>query len=86
MFGSIYMEMSFLSILGDIFGKSRWTQITSALVVRPGAAESLISGYDIARTKYCYQATVSALNKLKQKAFESRPHIFFHLKNGMLWW
>ena len=67
------MEMVFLSILCDILKNSEYADIIAkSLKVWQSAAESLISGYAVARTK----------------DFETGPTntIISHFKNRMLWW
>ena len=66
--------MVLTSILCDILENSQYVDvITNALAVWPRAAESLISGYGVAKIKRYPQVTLSTLNKLKHKAFEVGP-------------
>ena len=77
------MEMVLPRILCDILENSEYAYITAnALVVWSSTVESLISGYDVARTKGYPQVILSTLNKLKHKAFNAGPSntIIFQLK------
>ena len=72
------------SISCDILENSDYADIiTNALVVWPSVAESLISGYVVARTKGYPQVILSTLNKLKHKTFEAgiSNTIIYQLKN-----
>ena len=64
MMGALHIKMSFLGALGDWLGGSGWTTlITDANVTRPGVALSLLSGENVAPSKYSHQITVCVLYK-----------------------
>ena len=71
MLGPLHIEMAYLSALGDWLENSGWTTlIQNASVTRSGVAESLLSGHDVVRTKYCHQITACVLNSLMHKAYD----------------
>ena len=70
MMGALHIEMAFLSTLGDWVEDSGWTTlINNAKVARAGVAQSLLTGHDVARTKYSHEVTLCALYKLLHNAF-----------------
>ena len=46
--------------------------IQNAGITRPGVAQALLTGHDVARTKYLRQVTACCLDILMHKAFEQR--------------
>ena len=63
MLGPLHTEMAFLSALGDLLESRGWkTVIMNACVTISGVAQSLLSGHDVARTKYAHQVTACTLD------------------------
>ena len=71
MMGSLHIEMTILSALGDWSEDSGWaTLIYNCGVARVGIAKSLSSGSNVVHSRYCYQVTLCAPYRLRNKAFE----------------
>ena len=81
MMGALHIEMSTLSALGAWLDDSGWTiALLNANVTTPDN-QSLISGHEVAKTKYCHQVTACTLNSLMQEAYnhfrEEKENISF---------
>ena len=73
MLGPLHIEMAFLSALRDLVGGSGWiTVVQNAGITRPGAAQALITGHDVVRTKYVYQVTACCLDILMYEGFQQK--------------
>ena len=84
--GPLHIEMAFLSTLGDWLEDSGWTTaIGNARIARVGVVQSLVSGHDVARTKYCHQVTACALHMLMHQSHDqvSSPDDFQNRRSKM---
>ena len=59
--GALHMEMVKLSCLGNWLQDSGWTIALSNTGVTSSGNDSLLSGQDVAKTKYVQQVTASTL-------------------------
>ena len=71
MMGALHIEMATLSTLGDWLADRGWTVALSNANVSTTGNQSLVSGHDVARTKYCHQVTACALHQLMYGSFET---------------
>ena len=70
MLGSLHIEMATLSFIGDWLQDSGWTTALSNSGVTTSGNESLLSGHNVAATKYVHQVTAYTLYQLMQQAFQ----------------
>ena len=71
MMGALHIEMSTLSALGACLDDSGWTiGLSNANVTTPDN-QSLISGHEVAKTKYCHQVTACTLNSPDARSIRS---------------
>ena len=69
MMGALHIEMAFMSAIGDWLEDSGWTAALSNAKVSTPGNQSLVSGHDVAITKYCHQVTACALHQLMHQSF-----------------
>ena len=68
--GSLHVEMAMLSALGDWFQDSGWLSILSTAKVSGTGNQSLLTGKDVSKTKYCHQVTASVLYRLMLHSYD----------------
>ena len=71
MLGALHIEMVMLSCIGDLLQDSGWTiALSNSGVTSPGN-DSLLTGHNVAKTKYTHQVTALALHRLMKIAYEN---------------
>ena len=70
MLGSLHIEMATLSFIGDWLQDSGWTTALSNSGVTTSGNESLLSGHNVASTKYVHQVTAYTLYQLMQQSLQ----------------
>ena len=70
MLGALHIEMVMLSCIGDWLQDSGWTIALSNSGVTSSGNDSLLTGHDVANTKYAHQVTALTLYNLMNDAFE----------------
>ena len=73
MLGALHIEMVMLSCIGDLLEDSGWTIALSNSGVTSSGNDSLLTGHDVANTKYAHQVTVMALHNLMKAAYQNSP-------------
>ena len=68
--GSLHTEMAMLSTLGDWFEGSGWLTLLSNANVTGTGNQSLLTGKEVSKTKYCHQVTASVLHRLMRDAYK----------------
>ena len=70
MLGTLHIKMVMLICLGKWLQDSGWTIPQPNAGITSSGNDSLISGHDVAKTKYVHQVTASTLCRLMTSAFE----------------
>ena len=70
MLGALQTEMVTLGCLGDWLQDSDWTIALSNFGVTISGNDYLVSGQDVATTKYVHQVTACTLYNLMKQAFQ----------------
>jgi len=68
MMGALHIEMAFMSAIGDWLEDSGWTAALSNAKVSTPGNQSLVTGHNVAITKYCHQVTACALHQLMHQS------------------
>ena len=73
MMGPLHIEMALMGAIGNWLEDSGWASIiTNSGVARPGIAQSILTGHDVAKGKYAHQVTAASLHILRRKAFDDQ--------------
>ena len=90
MLGSLHIEMAMMSIIGDWHEDNGWTIALSNAKVTSSGNQSLLTGHDVAQTKYVHQVTTCCLYQLLHAAFSistesagDRTILFDNWRSGM---
>ena len=70
MLGALHIEIVMLGCLGDLLEGSGWTVALSNSGITSPGNDALITGHDVAKTKYMHQVTALALHQLMVSSYD----------------
>ena len=70
MLGVLHIEMVMLGCLGDLLEDSGWTVALSNSGITSPGNDALLTGHDVAKTKYMHQVTALALHQLMVSSYD----------------
>lgn len=68
--GALHIEMAMLSTMGDWFEGSGWLNLLSNANVTSPGNQFLLTGHEVAKSKYVHQVTASVLYRLMKSSYD----------------